>query len=137
MNELQHLAAWVREQYPEGYLLTWLLNQPGLWWCDGELYQAALNRDGARLKRYVQQNEQQPMIRGMATKLPSDESWTALAVSLSRVFTIYQQELSQLQERRLHNRVQSPSPESESWSSEISVQQPLPDPTADPITGVD
>lgn len=138
MNELQHLAAWVREQYPEGYLLTWLLNQPGLWWCDGELYQAALSRDGARLKRFVQSNEQQEMLQGMAKRL-SPESWNAMATSLASIFAVYQRELTQLQERRLHQIATSKadSKMDSDWSSDLSVQKPLPDPTADPITGVD
>lgn len=139
MKELQHLAAWVREQYPEGYLLTWLLNQPGLWWCDGEIYQAALSKDGARLKRYVQKNDQQEMLQGIASKLSHDESWDALAVSLGRIFALYQQELTQLQERRVQqvSRSRSKASDSENWSSDISVQKPLPDPNADPITGVE
>ncbi|MBO9998691.1 MAG: hypothetical protein J7641_06720 [Cyanobacteria bacterium SID2] len=134
MNELQHLAAWVREQYPEGYLLTWLLNQPGLWWCDGELYQAALSRDGARLKRYVQKHEQQEMLQGMTSRF-SDESWGALAASLAAIFAVYQKELTQLQERRYHRSAKART--NSDWSPDVSVQKPLPDPSTDPITGVD
>ncbi len=101
MSELQHLAAWIKEQYPEGYLLTWLLNQPGLWWCDGEIYQAALLNDGDRLKNFVRENEQNEMLRGITSKLDQEDNWQALAASLSRVFEVYKQELSQLQSKRL------------------------------------
>lgn len=139
MSELQHLAAWIKEQYPEGYLLTWLLNQPGLWWCDGEIYQAALLNDGERLKNFVRENDQNEMLRGITSKLDQDDNWQALAASLTRVFEVYQQELSQLQSQRLQ-RERLPGKPSDSYkrtqrrpSSE--VQQPLPVPLADPLIG--
>ncbi|MGB3238237.1 MAG: hypothetical protein WBB29_08070 [Geitlerinemataceae cyanobacterium] len=140
MSELQHLAAWIKEQYPEGYLLTWLLNQPGLWWCDGEIYQAALLNDGDRLKNFVRENEQNEMLRGITSKLDQEDNWQALAASLSRVFEVYKQELSQLQSKRLQRERLPGKPSEEGQKNadgrpSTEVQQPLPTPFADPLIG--
>lgn len=140
MSELQHLAAWIKEQYPEGYLLTWLLNQPGLWWCDGDIYQAALLNDGERLKNFVRANDGNEMLQGITSKLDQDDNWQALAASLSRIFEVYQTELSQLQSQRLQrDRLPGmPSddrPGQTEGRSSTQVQQPLPVPLADPLIG--
>ncbi|HIK30451.1 MAG TPA: hypothetical protein IGS17_14200 [Oscillatoriales cyanobacterium M59_W2019_021] len=140
MSELQHLAAWIKEQYPEGYLLTWLLNQPGLWWCDGEIYQAALLQDGDRLKNFVRANEENEMLQGITSKLDQEENWQALAASLTRIFEIYQQELSQLQAQRLQRErlLGKPSVGTTRPTDKhppTDIQQPLPIPTADPLIG--
>jgi hypothetical protein len=139
MSELQHLTAWIKEQYPEGYLLTWLLNQPGLWWCDGEIYQAALLNDGERLKNFVREHEQNEMLRGITNKLDQEENWQALATSLSRVFEVYQRELSQLQSQRFQRERLPGKPSEGSKRTDgrpsTEVQQPLPVPFADPLIG--
>ncbi len=142
--ELRHLTAWIKEQYAEGYVLTWLLTQPDLWWCDGDVYQGALLKDGDRLKRFVQQNEQSEMLRGLSDKLGRDDNWEAVAASLTRIFEVYQQELTQLQDRRRQQQAvvrRNPSPSTdkvqvEAWSA-IDVQKPLPEPFADTLTGDD
>ncbi|MBE9042104.1 hypothetical protein IQ235_15085 [Oscillatoriales cyanobacterium LEGE 11467] len=128
MGELQHLTAWVKEQYPEGYLLTWLLTQPGLWWCDGEIYQAALLKDGDSLKQYIQKNEKNEMLRGISSKLKSDRDWQALATSLAQIFAIYQKELSQLQTQRLGQDLARQQGAVDSIAGTGGVQKPLPDP---------
>ena len=128
MGELQHLSAWVKEQYPEGYLLTWLLTQPGLWWCDGEIYQAALLKDGDRLKQYIQKNEKNEMLRGISSKLTSDRDWQALATSLAQVFAVYQKELSPLQTQRLQQDMMRQQGDVDPIVGADKVQQPLPDP---------
>ena len=143
-NELHHLTAWIKEQYAEGYVLTWLLTQSGLWWCDGEVYQGALLEDGDRLKQFVAQHEQTEMLRGLTDKLDREDSWEAVAASLTRVFEVYQQELTQLQDRRRQQQAvvrRNPSSNSdkiqvEAWSA-IDVQKPLPEPFADTLTGDD
>lgn len=140
MSELQHLASWIKEQYPEGYLLTWLLNQPGLWWCNGDIYQVALLSDGERLKNYVRANDENQMLQGITSKLDREENWQAIAASLSRIFEVYQAELGQLQSQRLHGErlPATPSdnpPEQTEGRSSTQVQQPLPVPFADPLIG--
>ncbi len=68
MDELKYLANWVKEQHAQEYILTWLLNQPGLWWSDGEAYQAALQKSGKLLKEYVQKNQTGDLFQGIAEK---------------------------------------------------------------------
>jgi hypothetical protein len=151
MDELKHLAAWVKEQHAEGYILTWLLTQPGLWWCNGEIYQAALLKDGDRLKEIVRQNEQSPLLQGITEKLDHEEGWNALAASLTRVFDVYQAELTKLQDARRQrdmsqrkaenskgkSKAKPQSNQDDEWSP-LDVQQPLPAPySSDPITGDD
>ncbi|WRH67165.1 MAG: hypothetical protein RSE13_01500 [Planktothrix sp. GU0601_MAG3] len=140
MEELQYLATWVKEQHAQEYILTWLLTQPGLWWSNGEVYQAALQKSGKRLKEFVKKSKQGDLFQGIADKIVSDESWDQIAESLARLMEIYQEELVKLQDQgRLQqtNRlsVQRPSPPGKSWSN-IDVQQPLPDPNTDALTGL-
>jgi hypothetical protein len=140
MSELKHLTAWIKEQYPEGYLLTWLLSQPELWWCDGEIYQAALLQDGTRLKNYIEQNEHNEMLLGITSKLSQDENWQSIARSLAVVFELYQQQLSQLQSQRLQLNQLQRTQESANFQNQnerlsIEVQKPLPIPANDPLTG--
>ncbi|QIZ70586.1 hypothetical protein [Oxynema aestuarii] len=141
MQELKHITAWVKEQYAESYLLTWLLSQPGLWWCDGEIYEAALLKDGDRLKALIQKHEQSELLTGITEKLARDESWDALASSLTRIFEVYQEELTKLQDarrkREILQRRQGGNHKNsgDGWSREVS--KPLPQPHADPLTGID
>ena len=138
MQELQHLAAWVKERYAQEYILTWLLSQPGLWWSDGEVYQAAMQRSGKLLKEYVRKKQEGEVFQGIADKLVQDETWDAVAASLGKIFGVYQEELVKLQD---------PSRRDEGLKKTLSsgelrvqpaavleVQQALPDPYADPLT---
>jgi hypothetical protein len=140
MEELQYLATWVKEQHAQEYILTWLLTQPGLWWSNGEVYQAVLQKSGKRLKEFVKKGKQGDLFQGIADKIVSDESWDQIAESLARLMGIYQEELVKLQDQgRLEQTtrlsVQRPSPQSKSWSN-LDVQQPLPDPNTDALTGL-
>jgi hypothetical protein len=139
MSEFKYLAAWVKEQYPEGYLLTWLLSQPELWWCDGEIYQAALLRDGTALKNYIEKNEHNEMLLGITSKLSQDENWQSIAESLAAIFEVYQQHLSQLQSQRLQLGQLARLGDNAGFPGEmrrsIEVQKPLPMPAGDPLTG--
>ncbi|SKB15062.1 conserved hypothetical protein [Planktothrix sp. PCC 11201] len=140
MEELQYLATWVKEQHAQEYILTWLLTQPGLWWSNGEVYQAVLQKSGKRLKEFVKKSKQGDLFQGIADKIVSDESWDQIAESLARLMGIYQEELVKLQDQgRLQSTtrlsVQRPSSPAKSWSN-IDVQQPLPDPNTDALTGL-
>ena len=144
MEELQYLATWVKEQHAQEYILTWLLTQPGLWWSNGEVYQAVLQKSGKRLKEFVKKSKQGDLFQGIADKIVADESWDQIAASLARLMAVYQEELVKLQDQgRLQNtpprttQVQRPSPPSnKSWSNLDVQQQPLPDPNADALTGL-
>jgi hypothetical protein len=140
MEELQYLATWVKEQHAQEYILTWLLTQPGLWWSNGEVYQAVSQKSGKRLKEFVKKSKQGDLFQGIADKIVSDESWDQIAESLVRLMAIYQEELVKLQDQgRLQSTtrlsVKSPSSPAKSWSN-IDVQQPLPDPNTDALTGL-
>lgn len=138
MQELQHLAAWVKERYAQEYILTWLLSQPGLWWSDGEVYQAAMQKSGKLLKEYVQKKQEGEVFQGIADKLVKDETWDAVAVSLGRIFGVYQQELAKLQDP--HRREEGVKKTASSTELKVQaapvleVQQALPDPYSDPLT---
>ncbi|HIK12967.1 MAG TPA: hypothetical protein IGS52_22360 [Oscillatoriaceae cyanobacterium M33_DOE_052] len=133
-EELKHIAAWVRERFPEGYLLTWLLTQPGLWWCDGEVYQAALLKDGDRLKSQIQKNESSFLLDGITDKLTQDENWEAVAASLTRIFEVYQEELAILQEQRRQREARLRQALPKSWgASPTAIEDSLP--TGDTLTG--
>lgn len=139
MQELQHLAAWVKERYAQEYILTWLLSQSGLWWSDGEVYQAAMLKSGKLLKEYVQKKQQGEVFQGITDKLARDESWDAVAISLARIFAVYQEELMQLQDpsRRAEGlkKTFNSQPLIAEDSPVLEVQQALPDPFADTLTG--
>ncbi|MCL2930786.1 MAG: hypothetical protein MGG11_00315 [Trichodesmium sp. MAG_R03] len=60
------------------------MNQPGLWWSDGEAYQAALQKSGKLLKEYVQKNHIENLFQGIAEKIVDDENWDEVAESLAR-----------------------------------------------------
>lgn len=140
MEELQYLATWVKEQHAQEYILTWLLTQPGLWWSNGEVYQAVLQKSGKRLKEFVKKSQQGDLFQGITDKIVSDESWDQIAESLARLMEIYQEELVKLQDQgRLQSTtrlsVPRPSSPAKSWSN-IDVQQPLPDPNTDALTGL-
>lgn len=139
MEELKHLATWVKEQHAPEYILTWLLNQPGIWWSNGEIYQAALQKSGKRLKEYVKNSKQSGLFQGIADKIVSEESWDRIAISLARIIAAYQEELVNLQDQ---NRFRVPLNQNpnydensdDAWSS-LELQQPLPNHNADALTG--
>ena len=138
MEELNHLATWVKEQHASEYILTWLLNQPGVWWSNGEVYQAALQKSGKRLKEYVKSNKQTGLFQGMADKIGDDESWDRIAISLAKIIASYQEELVKLQAQNRLRSVGIPPENNQNvvsndgWST-LGLQQPLPDP--DSLTG--
>lgn len=139
MEELKHLATWVKEQHAPEYILTWLLNQPGIWWSNGEVYQAALEKSGKRLKEYVKNSKQTDLFQGIADKIVGDESWDQIAISLARIIASYQEELVKLQDQnrlRFGGKILEnyPSNSDEGWSA-IELQQPLPELNADELTG--
>ncbi|KKD37233.1 hypothetical protein [Limnoraphis robusta] len=139
MEELKHLATWVKEQHAPEYILTWLLNQPGIWWSNGEVYQAALEKSGKRLKEYVKNSKQTDLFQGIADKIVGDESWDQIAISLARIIASYQEELVKLQDQnrlRFAGKILENyhSNSEEGWSA-IELQQPLPELNADELTG--
>ena len=146
MDELKYLANWVKEQHAQEYILTWLLNQPGLWWSDGEAYQAALQKSGKLLKEYVQKNQTGDLFQGIAEKIVDDENWDEVAESLARIISVYQDELLRLQDysRRKNSRhILKKNINSDNLSvknydkdnEEMEIQQALPDPFTDALTG--
>ena len=146
MDELKYLANWVKEQHAQEYILTWLLNQPGLWWSDGEAYQAALQRSGKLLKEYVKKNQTGDLFQGIAEKIVADESWDEVAESLARIMSVYQEELVRLQDygrqknsknliKKKLNSDDLSVKYSEEISEDIELQQALPDPFADVLIG--
>ncbi|MEG4320656.1 MULTISPECIES: hypothetical protein [unclassified Microcoleus] len=139
MEDLQYLAAWVKEQHAREYILTWLLSQQGLWWSDGEIYQAVLQKSGKLLKAYVQKRQAGELFEGISEKLVGDDNWDDLVVSLGRIVGVYQEELLKLQERDkrgdgLKKKLISQSVSGDSLSV-LEVQQALPDPYADTLIG--
>ena len=139
MEDLQYLAAWVKEQHAREYILTWLLSQQGLWWSDGEIYQAVLQKSGKLLKAYVQKRQAGELFEGIAEKLGPDENWDDLVASLGRIVAVYQEELLVLQERDIRNNGLKKNLNSQSQTGDslsvLEVQQALPDPYADTLTG--
>ncbi len=134
MEELKQLATWVKQQHAEEYILTWLLTQPGLWWSDGEVYEAALAKSSDRLKSYVQKNERSEILRGIATSLAEDESWEAVAVSLTKIFAVYQEELAKLQEYRRNMEI-VPKPTSNDHGLSQTPPPPKTSPPKIPVKG--
>ncbi len=139
MEDLQYLAAWVKEQHAREYILTWLLSQQGLWWSDGEIYQAVLQKSGKLLKAYVQKRQAGELFEGISEKLVGDENWDDLAISLGRIVAVYQEELVKLQERDMRGdglkKKSLSQPVSGDSLSVLEVQQALPDPYADTLIG--
>lgn len=145
MDELKYLANWVKEQHAQEYILTWLLSQPGLWWSDGEAYQAALQKSGKLLKEYVKKNQSGDLFQGITEKIVDDQSWDEVAESLTRIISLYQDELVRLQDysRQKNNskNLVKKNLNSDDLSVEynedenIEVQQALPDPFADALIG--
>jgi hypothetical protein len=139
MEDLQYLAAWVKEQHAREYILTWLLSQQGLWWSDGEIYQAVVQKSGKLLKAYVQKRQAGELFEGIAEKLVGDDNWDDLVLSLGRIVAVYQEELLKLQERDRRgdglkkNLISQPL--TADAVSLLEVQQALPDPYADTLTG--
>ena len=142
MDELKYLANWVKEQHAQEYILTWLLNQPGLWWSDGEAYQAALQKSGKLLKEYVQKNQTGDLFQGIAEKIVDDENWDEVDESFARIISVYQDELMRLQDysrRKNGKNILKKNMNSDNLSvkdyEEMEIQQALPDPFADALTG--
>jgi hypothetical protein len=139
MEDLQYLAAWVKEQHAREYILTWLLSQQGLWWSDGDIYQAVLQKSGKLLKAYVQKRQAGELFEGICEKLGGDDNWNDLVASLARIVTVYQEELLMLQERdRRGDGVKKNLNSNQLTADSLSlleVQQALPDPYADTLTG--
>jgi hypothetical protein len=139
MEDLQYLAAWVKEQHAREYILTWLLSQQGLWWSDGEIYQAVVQKSGKLLKAYVQKRQAGELFEGISEKLVGDDNWDDLVLSLGRIVAVYQEELLKLQERDRRgdglkkNLISQPL--TGDALSLLEVQQALPDPNADTLTG--
>jgi hypothetical protein len=141
MEDLQYLATWVKEQHAHEYILTWLLSEPGLWWSQGEVYDAVSQKSGKLLKEYVQKKQQDQLFQGIADKLGSDESWDIVVGSLGRVLGVYQEELVKLQDqsRRLVG-VKTGSVSNQlpvDLMPILEVQQALPDPYQDALTRSD
>lgn len=138
MEEYKHVTAWVKEQFAEGYLLTWLLTRSQLWWCEGELYQTAVLKDGDRLKAFVENQEQDEFLLEIAETLTRNQSWDAVAAALRTVFLTYQQELTKLPDSRRADRISRRSENQtatlESWSREASLSNQQP--SADTLTGL-
>jgi hypothetical protein len=139
MEDLQYLAAWVKEQHAREYILTWLLSQQGLWWSDGDIYQAVLQKSGKLLKIYVQKRQAGELFEGISEKLGGDDNWDDLVASLGRIVAVYQEELLTLQERDrrgdgVKKNLNSKQLTADSLSL-LEVQQALPDPYADTLTG--
>ena len=139
MEDLQYLAAWVKEQHAREYILTWLLSQQGLWWSDGEIYQAVVQKSGKLLKAYVQKRQAGELFEGIAEKLVGDDNWDDLVLSLGRIVAVYQEELLKLQERDRRGDGLKKNLISEPLTADalslLEVQQALPDPYADTLTG--
>ena len=139
MEDLQYLAAWVKEQHAREYILTWLLSQQGLWWSDGEIYQAVVQKSGKLLKAYVQKRQAGELFEGISEKLVGDDNWDDLVLSLGRIVAVYQEELLKLQERDRRgdglkkNLISQPL--TGDALSLLEVQQALPDPYEDTLTG--
>lgn len=139
MEDLQYLAAWVKEQHAREYILTWLLSQQGLWWSDGEIYQAVVQKSGKLLKAYVQKRQAGELFEGISEKLVGDDNWDDLVLSLGRIVAVYQEELLKLQERDRRgdglkkNLISQPL--TADALSLLEVQQALPDPYDDTLTG--
>ena len=139
MEDLQYLAAWVKEQHAREYILTWLLSQQGLWWSDGDIYQAVVQKSGKLLKAYVQKKQAGELFEGISEKLVGDDNWDDLVLSLGRIVAVYQEELLKLQERDRRgdglkkNLISQPL--TADALSLLEVQQALPDPDADTLTG--
>jgi hypothetical protein len=139
MEDLQYLAAWVKEQHAREYILTWLLSQQGLWWSDGEIYQAVVQKSGKLLKAYVQKRQAGELFEGIAEKLVGDDNWDDLVLSLGRIVAVYQEELLKLQERDRRGDGLKKNLISQPLTADalplLEVQQALPDPYADTLTG--
>ncbi len=138
MEDLQYLAAWVKEQHAREYILTWLLSQQGLWWSDGDIYQAVVQKSGKLLKAYVQKRQAGELFEGISEKLVGDDNWDDLVVSLGRIVAVYQEELLKLQERDCRGDGVKKNLTSQPVTGDalsLEVQQALPDPYADTLTG--
>jgi hypothetical protein len=139
MEDLQYLAAWVKEQHAREYILTWLLSQQGLWWSDGEIYQAVVQKSGKLLKAYVQKKQAGELFEGISEKLVGDDNWDDLVLSLGRIVAVYQEELLKLQERDRRGDGLKKNLSSQPLTADalplLEVQEALPDPYADTLTG--
>lgn len=128
------ISTWVTEQYAETYLLTWLLSQGELWWCEGEVYQATLVSDGDRLQAFLQNSEEDELIKQVAQKLTDKASWERISTSLNRIFKIYRQELMHLPGLRYQQEAKQEN-HSENGKTPALLQAEFTNPYADSLTG--
>lgn len=128
------ISTWVTEQYAETYLLTWLLSQGELWWCQGEVYQATVFTDGDRLQSFVHNSEEDELIKQVAQKLTDKASWDRIATSLNRIYQIYQQELMQIPVLRYQQEAKREK-QSENGKNPALLQPEFINPYADSLTG--
>lgn len=133
--QLMQISTWVTEQYPETYLLTWLLSQGELWWCQGEVYQATVLTDGDRLQAFVQNSEEDELIQQVAQKLTEKACWDRIATSLNRIFQIYRQELTHLPRLRYQQEAKLEK-HSENGKTPALLQSEFINPYADSLTGL-
>jgi hypothetical protein len=132
--EFMQISTWVTEQYAETYLLTWLLSQWELWWCEGEVYQATVLTDGDRLQAFVQNTEEDELIKQISQKLTDQASWDRIANSLNRVYKIYRQELMHLPVLRYQQEAKLEQ-NSENGNTPALLQPEFINPYADSLTG--
>jgi hypothetical protein len=87
----------------------------------------------------VQKRQAGELFEGISEKLGEDENWDDLVASLARIVAVYQEELLTLQERdRRGNGVKknlNSNPLTGDPLPLLEVQQALPDPYADTLTG--
>ncbi len=133
--EFMQISTWVTEQYAETYLLTWLLSQWELWWCEGEVYQAAVVSDGDRLQAFIQNSEGDELIKQVAQKLTEKASWDRIANSLNRIFQIYRQELMHLPVLRYQQELKLEKL-SKNGETPALLQSEFINPYADSLTGL-
>ncbi len=134
--ELMQISSWVTEQYAETYLLTWLLSQWELWWCEGEVYQATVLTDGDRLQAFVENSEGDELIKQVADKLTERGSWERIAISLNRIFQVYRQELMHLPALRHQQEVLGQNSQSKKNGTPPLLQTEFINPYADSLTGL-
>lgn len=129
------ISTWVTEQYAETYLLTWLLSQGEMWWCDGEIYQATIFKDGDRLQAFVHNSAADELIQQVAQKLTKKASWDRIANSLNRIFQSYRQELMHLPVLRYQQEVKLEK-KSDNGNTPSLLQPEFVNPYADSLTGL-
>ena len=91
------------------------------------------------MKAYVQKRQAGELFEGIAEKLVGDENWDDLVLSLGRIVAVYQEELLKLQERDRRGDGLKKNLISQPLTGDalplLEVQQALPDPYEDTLTG--